>query len=57
MDFDLSTIWIELELAGLLEDAALNWLALDGLWFQAVEKKFGTEEASYPGKTPMVRVF
>ena len=38
------------ELAGLLEDAALNWLALDGLWFQAVEKKFGTEEASACGK-------
>ena len=36
---------------GLLEDAALNWLALDGLWFQAVEKKFGTEEASACGQS------
>lgn len=34
------------ELLGLLEDASLNWLAHDGLWFQAVEKRFGTHEAS-----------
>ncbi|MHA1650057.1 MAG: DUF6125 family protein [Candidatus Helarchaeota archaeon] len=33
------------ELVGLLEDAAKNWLAHDGLWFQAVEKKFGINEA------------
>ena len=45
------------ELAGLLEDAALNWLALDGLWFQAVEKKFGTEEASICGKNAIGSVF
>ncbi|WP_028325266.1 DUF6125 family protein [Desulfatirhabdium butyrativorans] len=34
------------ELLGLLQDASLNWLAHDGLWFQAVEEKFGTTEAS-----------
>lgn len=34
------------ELLGLLEDASLNWLAHDGLWFQAVEEEFGTEAAS-----------
>jgi len=34
------------ELLGLLKDASLNWLAHDGLWFQAVEKKYGTEAAS-----------
>ena len=33
------------ELLGLLEDASLNWLAHDGLWFQAVEERFGTAEA------------
>jgi hypothetical protein len=33
------------ELLGLLEDASLNWLAHDGLWFQAVEERFGTGEA------------
>ena len=30
----------------MLEDASLNWLAHDGLWFQAVEEKYGTENAS-----------
>ena len=33
------------ELIGLLEDAAKNWLAHDGLWFQAVERKYGLETA------------
>jgi hypothetical protein len=33
------------EIIGLLEDAAKNWLAHDGLWFQAVEKKFGITAA------------
>jgi hypothetical protein len=29
----------------MLEDQAKNWLAHDGLWFQAVERRFGMEEA------------
>jgi hypothetical protein len=33
------------ELMGLLEDASLNWLAHDGLWFQAVEQRFSTDQA------------
>lgn len=33
------------ELLDLLADAAKNWLAHDGLWFQAVEKKFGMKDA------------
>ena len=33
------------ELAGLLEDAAKNWLAHDGLWFLAVEAEHGMEAA------------
>lgn len=33
------------ELLHLLADAAKNWLAHDGLWFQAVEKRFGMEAA------------
>lgn len=33
------------ELIELLEDAAKNWLAHDGLWFQAVEKKFNLKTA------------
>jgi hypothetical protein len=32
-------------LIGLLEDQAKNWLAHDGLWFQAVERRFGMEAA------------
>jgi hypothetical protein len=29
------------ELIKVIEDEAKNWLAHDGLWFQAVEKHFG----------------
>lgn len=32
-------------LVDLLEDAAKNWLAHDGLWFQAVERMHGMAEA------------
>ena len=33
------------ELVELLSDAAKNWLAHDGLWFQAVEKECGIDTA------------
>lgn len=33
------------ELLNLLSDASKNWLAHDGLWFQAVEKAYGMEAA------------
>ncbi len=33
------------ELIGIIEDEAKNWLAHDGLWFQAVEKHYGIEDA------------
>jgi hypothetical protein len=33
------------ELVELLRDAAVNWLAHDGLWFRAVEDAFGLEPA------------
>lgn len=33
------------ELLGMLEDAAKNWLAHDGLWFQAVERQHGLDAA------------
>ena len=29
----------------MLEDASKNWLAHDGVWFQAVERKYGLETA------------
>ncbi len=32
-------------LEGMLVDFAKNWLAHDGLWFQAVEREFGMEAA------------
>lgn len=32
-------------LIDMLEDQAKNWLAHDGLWFQAVERRFGMQEA------------
>lgn len=33
------------DLEGMLEDAALNWLAHDGLWFLAVEERLGMPAA------------
>ena len=31
----------------LIEDYAKNWLAMDGVWFQSVERKWGMGEAMY----------
>lgn len=33
------------QLLGVISDFAKNWLAHDGLWFQAVERQFGIEKA------------
>jgi hypothetical protein len=33
------------EIIGFLGDAAKNWLTLDGLWFRAVESRYGIETA------------
>ena len=33
------------EILDLLTDAAKNWLAHDGLWFQAAEQRFGMDTA------------
>ena len=33
------------QLAGIIEDSAKNWLAHDGLWFQAVERVLGMDAA------------
>lgn len=33
------------ELLGYIEDLAKNWLAHDGLWFQAVERYYGMDRA------------
>ncbi|NMA93767.1 MAG: hypothetical protein GX975_03795 [Clostridiales bacterium] len=44
----MSDIYEELsreQLIALLNDYSKNWLALDGLWFQAVEKRWGMDLA------------
>ena len=33
------------QLIDYIRDISKNWLAIDGTWFQAVEKRFGIEEA------------
>jgi hypothetical protein len=33
------------ELIDLIEIYSKNWLALDGVWFQSIERKFGMDEA------------
>ena len=33
------------ELINYIEDLSKNWLAIDGTWFQAVEREFGLEKA------------
>ena len=33
------------DLLKLVENYAKNWLAMDGVWFQSVERKFGMDEA------------
>lgn len=35
------------ELIELIEIYSKNWLALDGVWFQSVEQKFGMDEAMF----------
>lgn len=35
------------ELIELIEAYSKNWLAMDGVWFQSVERKYGMEEAVY----------
>ncbi|MEI6122871.1 MAG: DUF6125 family protein [Bacteroidota bacterium] len=35
------------ELTSLKESVAINWLAMDGVWFQAVENAFGMAEAKH----------
>ncbi len=35
------------ELIKLIENYSKNWLAMDGVWFQSVERKYGMDEAIY----------
>ena len=43
------------ELEELLDTLCLNWLANDGIWFQAVEKKFGILDAKRCNDTCWIR--
>lgn len=38
------------DLLNLIEIYSKNWLALDGVWFQSIEKKWGMDEAIYHDK-------
>jgi hypothetical protein len=44
-DRDLLYAMSKEQLINMLEDQAKNWLAHDGLWFQAVERHYGMEKA------------
>jgi len=44
MNEDLNKLSKE-ELINYIEDISKNWLAIDGTWFQAVEKEFGLDKA------------
>ena len=35
------------ELIKLIEAYSKNWLAMDGVWFQSIERKFGMDEAMH----------
>lgn len=35
------------ELIHLIEDYSKNWLAMDGVWFQSIERKYGMDKAMY----------
>lgn len=35
------------ELIDLIEIYSKNWLAMDGVWFQSIERKYGMEEAMF----------
>lgn len=38
------------ELIQLIEIYSKNWLAMDGVWFQSIEQKYGMDEAMYHDK-------
>ena len=38
------------ELIELIDIYSKNWLALDGVWFQSIERKLGMDEAMYHDK-------
>lgn len=47
MKNDLLQTLTKEELIRLIEDYSKNWLAMDGVWFQSVERRRGMDEAMY----------
>lgn len=46
-NFELLNALTKEELIGLIELYSKNWLAMDGVWFQSIERKYGMEEAMF----------
>lgn len=46
-NYELLSFFSKDELIELIEIYSKNWLAMDGVWFQSVEKKFGMDEAIF----------
>lgn len=46
-NFEKLSQYTKEELIELIEMGAKNWLAMDGVWFQSIEKKCGMDEAMY----------
>ncbi len=46
-NYELLNSFTKDELIKLIEIYSKNWLAMDGVWFQSVERKLGMDEAMY----------
>lgn len=46
-NYETLSLFTKEELIDLIEIYSKNWLALDGVWFQSVERKFGMDEAMF----------
>lgn len=46
-NFELLNALTKEELIELIEIYSKNWLAMDGVWFQSIERKYGMEEAMF----------
>ena len=46
-NYETLSLFTKEELIDLIEIYSKNWLALDGVWFQSIERKFGMDEAMF----------
>ncbi len=49
-NFDVLNELSKEQLIELIEIYSVNWLAMDGVWFQSIERKLGMDEAIYHDK-------